>query len=111
MNIDEVKDLDRAFQLVFQWAKIRGLINPLNVPTQFMKCTEELGEGCSAYLKNNNAKLEDFLGDYFVTGIVLCHQLGKNPLDMLKIALDEIWDRKGELINGSFVKEEDLIVK
>jgi hypothetical protein len=111
MEIDKVESLDKAFELIFRWGKIRGLINPLNAPKQFMKCTEELGEGCSAYLKDDNAKLEDFLGDYFVTGVILCHQLGKNPLDMIKIALNEIWERKGQLVNGSFVKEEDLVKK
>lgn len=104
----EIKDLNDAFDKVYEWANVRGLIDADNVPKQFMKCQEELGEGCSAYIKNKNTQLEDFLGDYFVCGIVLCHQLGKNPLDMLKIAIKEIWDREGQMINGSFVKSEDL---
>jgi hypothetical protein len=34
--------------------------------------------------------------------------LGKTPSDMLKIALNEIWNRKGKMVNGSFIKESDL---
>lgn len=107
----EGNDLNELFHLVLVWANNRGLIDSKNVPKQFMKCQEELGEGCSAYLKGKENELEDFLGDYFVTGIVLCHQLGKSPTDMLKIALNEIWSRKGKMVDGSFVKESDLVKK
>jgi hypothetical protein len=104
----EGNDLNELFHLVWVWSHNKGFLDNNNVPKQFMKCQEELGEGCSAYLKGKESELEDFLGDYFVTGIVLCHQLGKTPSDMLKIALNEIWNRKGKMVNGSFIKESDL---
>ena len=44
----------------------------------------------------------------FVTLICIAEQLGLKFNDCLDYAYNEIKDRKGKLINGTFVKESDL---
>ena len=39
---------------------------------------------------------------------ILSMQLGLNIGDCIKDAYDEIKDRKGKMVNGVFVKEQDL---
>ena len=40
--------------------------------------------------------------------IVLAHQLDLDVTECLSIAYEEIKNRKGKMVNGTFVKEEDL---
>ena len=49
------------------------------------------------------------MGDIFVTLIILCEQLGIDPVECLSMAYEKIKDRKGKTLHGTFVKEEDLI--
>ena len=46
--------------------------------------------------------------DTLVTIIVLAHQLDLDVTECLGIAYEEIKNRNGKMINGTFVKEEDL---
>ena len=50
----------------------------------------------------------DSVGDVYVVLVILCMQLGLDINDCIKAAYEEIKDRKGKLVNGLFVKEEDL---
>ena len=54
------------------------------------------------------AGLKDAIGDTLVTIIVLAHQLDLDVTECLSIAYEEIKNRKGKMVNGTFVKEEDL---
>lgn len=85
-----------------------GIVKPENAKTQFMKVTEELGELAEGINKDKPQQVKDSLGDVLVTLILLAADLGLNLLDCLNSAWGEIKDRKGEVKDGSFVKEEDL---
>lgn len=87
-----------------------GIVKPENAKTQFMKATEELGELAEGINKDKPGQIKDSLGDVLVTLILLAEDLNLNLLDCLNSAWNEIKDRKGEVKNGSFVKEEDLNV-
>ena len=87
-----------------------GIVKPENAKTQFMKVTEELGELAEGINKDKTEQVKDSLGDVLVTLILLAEDLNLNLLDCLNSAWNEIKDRKGEVKNGSFVKEEDLNV-
>ena len=52
--------------------------------------------------------MKDAIGDTLVTIIVLAHQLDLDVTECLGIAYEEIKNRKGKMINGTFVKEDDL---
>lgn len=124
MNFEDLKDK------VLKWADDKDLLHAENADKQFMKFIEEVFEFktefdvWSLYKKfKHDEKIEqDFsieeverwrnlkleTGDIFVTLIILCEQIGIDPVECLSMAYEKIKDRKGKTINGCFVKEEDL---
>lgn len=96
-----------ARKIINRFSKI-GIVSADNAKTQFMKVTEELGELAEGINKGKPDQIKDSLGDVLVTLILLAEDLGLNLLDCLNFAWGEIEDRKGEVKDGSFVKEEDL---
>ena len=67
------------------------------------RCTLETNE-----IHGTTSTLKDAIGDTLVTIIVLAHQLDLDVTECLSIAYEEIKNRKGKMVNGTFVKEEDL---
>lgn len=115
---------------VIGWAEDKDLLHVINAPRQFLKFVEEVFEFktefdvWSLYKKfKHDEKIEqDFsieeverwknlkleMGDIFVTLIILCKQIGIDPIECLEMAYKKISKRKGRTIRGTFVKEEDL---
>ena len=94
------------------WADERNL-KQADPKIQWMRITEEVGEIRDVLLKPTKfnepkAALKDAIGDTLVTIIVLAHQLDLDVIECLNIAYEEIKNRKGKMINGTFVKEDDL---
>ena len=109
-------DVDNTFSdlitKVNEWADDRNL-KQADPKIQWMRITEEVGEIRDVLLKPTKftepqAALKDAIGDTLVTIIVLAHQLDLDVTDCLSIAYEEIKNRKGRMVNGTFVKEEDL---
>lgn len=92
---------------VEQWSKDKNL-HQADSAKQFLKVTEEVGEVASALARGNHDGLKDGIGDVIVTLIILAQQNGLTVEECLSFAYDEIKDRKGKLLNGTFVKEADL---
>lgn len=97
---------------VNHWADERSL-KQADPKIQWMRVTEEVGEIRDVLLKPTKftepqAALKDAIGDTLVTIIVLAHQLDLDVTECLSIAYEEIKNRKGKMINGTFVKEDDL---
>lgn len=97
---------------VKEWANEREL-DSADPRIQWMRVTEEIGEIRDVLLKptkfaNPDVAMQDALGDSLVTLIVLAHQLGFDTVECLALAYQVIKDRKGKMVNGSFVKSEDL---
>ena len=95
-----------------QWADDRNL-KQADPKIQWMRITEEVGEIRDVLLKPTKftepqAALKDAIGDTLVTIIVLAHQLDLDVSECLGLAYEEIKNRKGKMINGTFVKESDL---
>jgi NTP pyrophosphatase (non-canonical NTP hydrolase) len=90
---------------VIEWANERGLIKQENAPKQFIKLTEEVGELASALLKGDPYETIDAIGDIQVVLIILCEQLNINYSEALESAYNEIKERKGKTVNGTFIKE------
>jgi NTP pyrophosphatase (non-canonical NTP hydrolase) len=90
---------------VIEWANERGLIKEENAPKQFIKLTEEVGELASALLKKDPYETIDAIGDIQVVLIILCEQLNINYSEALESAYNEIKERKGKTVNGTFIKE------
>ena len=94
------------------WADERNL-KQADLKIQWMRITEEVGEIRDVLLKPTKftepqAALKDAIGDTLVTIIVLAHQLDLDVTECLGIAYEEIKNRKGKMVNGTFIKEEDL---
>jgi transcriptional regulator with XRE-family HTH domain len=109
-------DTDNTFSdlitKINHWADERNL-KQADPKIQWMRVTEEVGEIRDVLLKPTKftepqAALKDAIGDTLVTIIVLAHQLDLDVTECLSIAYDEIKNRKGKMVNGTFVKEEDL---
>lgn len=93
---------------VEQWAKERGLDNPNNSTAQALKLFEEAGELAQAHLKEHEADGKDAVGDILVVLTIYCQQKGWSIAECFELAYNEIKNRKGKMVNGSFVKSEDL---
>lgn len=98
---------DELITNISQWADDKNILSPDNAPKQSMKVMEELGETMGAILKNKNIEdITDGIGDILVTVIILSKQLGLEPNECLEAAWNEIRDRKGKTVNGTFIKDE-----
>ncbi|MFD2658589.1 MazG-like family protein [Gracilibacillus thailandensis] len=92
---------------VEQWSEEKGL-DQADSSKQFLKVTEEVGEVAAALARSDKDALKDGIGDVLVTLIILAQQNDMTIDECLETAYNEIKDRKGKLINGTFVKESDL---
>ena len=97
--------MDELIQNVKEWANEKGLLKEENSQAQMLKVLEEVGETAGAMLKKKDIEIIDGLGDSFVTLIILCYQLGLEPKECLESAWNEIKDRKGKTVNGTFIRE------
>ncbi len=89
------------------WAKKHG-INTLSCKTELLKITEEVGELAAATTRSNRRAMIDAVGDVYIALVNFAESAGLNIEECIESALLEVWGRKGMLINGSFVKEDDL---
>lgn len=99
--------MDRLIKAVELWSIERNL-DQADSKAQFIKTVEETGEIASALARDDKEELIDGIGDVIVTLIILAQQNDLTIEGCLKVAYDEIKDRKGEMRNGTFIKEEDL---
>lgn len=95
---------------VEKWAEDRNIIGGAQPKDQILKLIEELGEMCGAIARDQKTKQVDGVGDALVVLIILSRQLGFSAEVALSFAYEEIKDRKGKMVDGIFIKEEDLDV-
>lgn len=93
-------------KLIEQWHVDRNLIDGSTDKDQTLKLLQELGELADHVCKGKD--IRDDLGDMMV---VMINIMKRNKLtidDCLAVAWDDIKDRKGQMIDGIFVKAGDL---
>lgn len=117
-------------KLTLEWADDKDLLHSKNADKQFMKFIEEVFEFKTEFdvwklykkFKHDESIEQDFsieeierwknlkleMGDIFVTLIILCKDLGIDPVVCLEMAYKKISKRRGKTINGMFYKAEDL---
>ena len=93
------------FDLIRRWASKRGLYEKGDPKTQALKLVEEVGETCKAILKNDQAEIEDGIGDCVVVLTNLAHLCNTDIEHCIESAYNEIKDRKGKMSNGTFKKD------
>ncbi len=94
-----------TFADIREWATEIGLYEEGDVKTQYVKLQEEAGELAKALLKADQPEIVDAIGDIAVVLTNLAHLAGHNIEDCIDTAYNEIKDRKGAMINGTFKKE------
>ena len=100
-----VEQLD-IFNNIREWADERGLYKNGDPKTQLIKLYEESGELSQSLLKNDKAGIIDAIGDSVVVLTNLAHLVGTDIETCIRSAYDEISNRTGRMINGTFVKDE-----
>jgi len=88
-----------------QWASDRNLIKGSTPSAQITKLNEEVDELVIALAAENFEEIVDAIGDIQVVLGVMCAQLGLNIDACRETAWEVIKDRKGRMIDGVFVKE------
>jgi len=92
------------FDLIRQWAEDRGLYLKGDPKTQALKLVEEMGEICRAILKDDKPEIIDGIGDCVVVLTNLAELIGVPIESCIDAAYDEIKNRKGKMVNGTFKK-------
>lgn len=121
---------EKLSTLVLQWGEDKGIFAKSTPLRQLDKTQEELDETREALerlgsMKEKDISLEfdfvecfesdseeaeiledvkDGIGDMLVTIILLAKMVNMDTLDCLQVAYDVIKKRKGEMIDGQFVK-------
>ena len=98
---------DELIHLISLWAMKRGILNNSTPLAQFAKLVSEMGE-----LGDNIAKQRDVtddIGDCLVVLNTLAIMNDTTLEECLKVAYDDIKDRKGRMnTHGVFIKEGDV---
>ena len=93
------------FDLIRDWADERGLYENGDPKTQALKLVEEVGETCRAILKEDREEVIDGIGDCVVVLTNLAELVGV-PIEIcIEAAYDEIKNRTGKMVNGTFKKD------
>ena len=100
-----MSNFDQLRNDVLVWANQKNLLKPENHKNQALKMVSEIGELCDAIVKNDRPEVIDSLGDSLVTIIILAEQLDLNPTKCLQSAYDEIKNRTGKTVDGTFIKD------
>ncbi len=99
--------MNQLIEKVKQWSIERGL-DHTEPSKQFLKVVEETGEIAAAIARNDMEELQDAIGDTIVTLIILAQQHEMEVEECLEQAYNVICGRTGRMVNGVFVKSEDL---
>ena len=91
---------------VIQLHRDRNLIEGSTDKDQVLKLMQELGELSDSVCKGKDIK--DDIGDMLVVMLNIATRNGVTLSECLARAWDDIKDRKGKMVDGIFVKEEDL---
>jgi NTP pyrophosphatase (non-canonical NTP hydrolase) len=90
------------------WAKAKGIYKSGDARTQYVKLMEEAGELAQAILKNDEPEVIDAIGDMVVVLTNLAKLRGHNIEDCITSAYNVIKSRTGKMVDGTFVKSENL---
>lgn len=102
-----INNMQTLVENIEDWAEDKEL-NDADPNKQMLKVVEEIGELSQGLVKDNREQVIDSIGDAVVTLVILSQQLGLTLEQCTAYAYNEIKDRKGEMRNGSFIKEADL---
>ena len=106
-KVEEQSDTN-VYDLIRDWATEKGIYKSGDARTQYVKLMEEAGELAQAILKNDEPEVIDAIGDMVVVLTNLAKLRGHNIEDCITSAYDVIKSRTGKMVDGTFVKSENL---
>jgi NTP pyrophosphatase (non-canonical NTP hydrolase) len=95
---------NERFELIRKWATERGIYDKGNSHTQYVKLMEEAGELAAALLNKDAYEIKDAIGDIVVVLTNLAALEGMTIENCIDSAYNEIANRTGTMLNGTFVK-------
>ena len=104
--INEEEYIKHAIQQVVSWHLARNLIHGSTDKDQVLKLIQEVGELSDSICKEQSPI--DDIGDIMVVLINIALRNNLSLTDCLNHAYNDIKDRKGQMIDGIFVKEGDM---
>ena len=104
--VDYIESKQSIFDSIRNWAEVRGIYENGDARTQYIKLQEEAGELAKAMLKDDQAEFVDAIGDMVVVLTNLAEQRNVRIETCIASAYNQISDRTGKMINGTFVKDE-----
>ena len=96
------------FENIREWARVRGLYEKGDPKTQLVKLQEEMGELAKATLEKDQDEIIDAIGDMVVVLTNLAHLNGLHIETCIASAYNEISQRKGKMVDGTFVKGQSF---
>jgi NTP pyrophosphatase (non-canonical NTP hydrolase) len=98
--------IDIILDAIIKWHYDRNLIEGSTDKDQVLKLMQELGELSDSVCKGKD--IRDDIGDMLVVMLNIMTRNNVTIEDCLLQAWGDIKDRKGKMIDGIFVKEQDL---
>jgi len=106
-KLEDIKPINtEVFNQIREWGFQKGILKDGDTKTQLIKLYEETGELSEAVLKNNKNDIIDAVGDIIVVLTNFAELQGVSIEDCIQSAYNEISNRTGRMINGTFVKDE-----
>lgn len=97
--------LTNEFESIREWAKQKGIFDKGDIKTQYVKFQEEAGELAKAIINKDDAEIIDAIGDCIVVLTSVAHFNGTSIEECINSSYQVIANRKGKMVNGSFIKE------
>lgn len=97
---------------ILHWARQKGILDYQGtegmgtIAGQHQKTLEEVSELTDAICQKNVREIKDAIGDIYVTLVIQAHMQGLTMTECIDAAYNEIKNRKGNMVNGQFVKSE-----
>ena len=98
--------METLISKISSWANDRNIIAGSDTKTQFAKLVSEVGELADNIAKGRDCR--DDIGDCIVVLTIIAEQKGYTLKECVELAYNDIKDRKGTMINGTFIKECDI---
>jgi NTP pyrophosphatase (non-canonical NTP hydrolase) len=92
---------------ILDWAEDKGILAKATPEAQMLKTIEEIGELANAMGKKDKEEIKDAIGDIVVTLVIQAKLQELDFDDCVESAYNVIAKRKGRMVNGIFVKDEE----
>jgi NTP pyrophosphatase (non-canonical NTP hydrolase) len=99
--------LDNLEELLWEWGVDKGILPYPDPVAQFEKTVEEVEELKEAIIFGDRDEVRDAIGDIFVTLVMQTQAWDLYMGECVQQAYNQIKNRKGRMVNGQFVKEQE----